>query len=152
LQAWYSPEAGPGEWEWGAAGDSTIHSDDPHRDDKRRWRLDNDHIQTVDYRVRRWQEVTFPHALPVDSVNFVEEPIGWSNAARSNRSKSRSQSRGKQGKFERHRVVVDWENRLKKRLAEGIHPDYADEEEVPQKQSAQPQAPSSAGTAAEYRE
>lgn len=106
------------EWEWEAAGDDTIRSDDPYREEKIRWRVDHGHVQGFTYRVRRWQD-DFPadiFSTREDVLNGLIRPSDEElRAIRRMRLKSRSRSRskGRQGRDHRHRKVVEWNERGK---------------------------------------
>ncbi|KAG8905435.1 hypothetical protein FRB99_008981 [Tulasnella sp. 403] len=61
-------------WEWEAAGDESIASDDPRREDKIKWRVEHGHTQSVHYRVNKWissikQEGPYQSPTQIEAVS-----------------------------------------------------------------------------------
>jgi len=109
LHSWNNPYDNT--WEWEAAGDGSIASDDPKREDKIRWRIEHDHIHSAEYRVKKWQSAlgNQPLATVEEIDSYIERPAEvYSGLPGRERSRSRSRSRGRHGRRDRLQAVAEW--------------------------------------------
>ncbi|KAG8947428.1 hypothetical protein FRC04_010748 [Tulasnella sp. 424] len=129
IDDWNNPQ-GDNTWEWEAAGDESIASDDPFKDKKLAWRKEHDHVYSSEHRVRRWREKLPVKRLLLSRTEDIETPVDsppeaelWDGRSGCRlQSRERSRSRGRQGRNERREraaVAEEWREKVEQMIAEG---------------------------------
>ncbi|KAG8909429.1 hypothetical protein FRC00_010132 [Tulasnella sp. 408] len=127
VDDWNNPQ-GDNTWEWEAAGDESIASDDPFKEKKLAWRKEHDHVYSSEHRVRRWRERLPVKRLLLSRVEEVENSVEvppetelWDGQSGCRLpSRERSRSKGRQGKKERAAKAEEWRQKVEEMIAEGV--------------------------------
>lgn len=126
VDDWNNPQ-GDNTWEWEAAGDESITSDDPFKEKKLAWRKEHDHVYSSEHRVRRWREKLPVKRLLLSRAEELETSVEsppeaelWDGRRGCRlQSRERSRSRGRKGRNEREAVAEEWREKVELMIAEG---------------------------------
>ncbi|KAG9012243.1 hypothetical protein FRB90_006739 [Tulasnella sp. 427] len=125
IDEWNNP-GGDITWQWEADRDSSIALDDPNREKKLAWRMENGHVYSSGHRVKRWKEAlpdgTLLFRSPEEIESYGQMPPReelWDGrkGCKLNRDRSRSPSRGRQGKRSRAVKAEEWRDKLEGMLS-----------------------------------